>query len=168
MSEVTDLSAVAAVRALKTREVSPLDLLDAVAERLEVVEPVANAVPIRCLDRAYARARRLMSRTERRSPNPPVWLAGLPVSVKDVVDVAGVPTTYGSRAYRDNIAAVSSPLIERIEDRGAIVVGKTNTPEFCAGADTVNDLFGRTAKPLGRHRDLWRVQRRGRYVGGDR
>jgi amidase len=78
----------------------------------------------------------------------PGWLGGLPVTVKDTVDVEGVPTTYGSTVYRTNIAAASSPLIARLERLGAIVVGKTNVPEFCSGADTANALFGRTANPF--------------------
>lgn len=147
MRDVLRLRAVDAVQALKRGEVSPLDLLDAVEERLREVEPAVNAVPTLCLDRARRHAARLMSRAGAAPTDHPAWLAGLPVTVKDTFDVAGVPTTFGSAAYRTNVARRSSPLVEQIERLGGIVVGKTNVPEFCSGADTANALFGRTANP---------------------
>ncbi|MEJ3745090.1 amidase [Actinomycetes bacterium KLBMP 9797] len=147
MDSVLRLSAVEAVRALKRGEVSPLELVDAVADRLDEVEPVVNALVARCLDRARANARRLMSDGDVEADHP-AWLAGLPVTVKDVVDVAGLPTTFGSPLYRDRVADRSDPLVARIERRGAIVVGKTNLPEFCSGADTVSPVSGRTANPV--------------------
>src|SRR5450756_447715 len=148
MRDVIELSAVQAVQALRTRQISPLELLDAVEERLAEVEPTVNAMPIRCMDRARQQARKLMSHQARSGlSGDSALLAGLPVSVKDIVDVEGAPTTYGSAAARDNIAAASDPLVERIERSGGIVVGKTNVPEFCAGTDTVNKAFGRTVNP---------------------
>jgi amidase len=75
------------------------------------------------------------------------WLAGLPVSVKDLVDVAGVRTTYGSPLYSDHVPTESHPLVERIERKGGVVVAKSNTPEFGAGGSTFNEVFGRTMNP---------------------
>ncbi|MFB6397736.1 amidase [Polymorphospora lycopeni] len=146
MDELLRLSAVRVVEALRDRQVSPLELLDAVEVRLAEAEPVVNALTTACLARARARAHRLCA--DAAEAGHPAWLAGLPVLVKDVVDVAGVPTTYGSPAYRDNVPTRCDPLVERIERRGAIVVGKTALPEFCAGADTVNELSGRTVNPV--------------------
>ncbi|MEV0609391.1 amidase [Polymorphospora rubra] len=146
MDDLLRLSAVRVVEALRDREVSPLELLDAVEVRLAEVEPVVNALTTACLARARERARRLCA--DPAGAGHPAWLAGLPVTVKDVVDVAGVPTTYGSVPYRDNVPTRSDPLVERIERRGGIVVGKTSVPEFCSGADTVNALTGRTANPV--------------------
>jgi amidase len=75
------------------------------------------------------------------------WLAGLPVSIKDLVDVAGVRTTYGSPIFRDHVPTKSHPLVERIERKGGIVIAKSNTPEFGAGGSTFNEVFGRTHNP---------------------
>lgn len=74
-------------------------------------------------------------------------LAGLPVSIKDLTDVAGVRTTYGSPLFADHVPARSHPLVERIERKGGIVMGKSNTPEFGAGGSTFNEVFGRTRNP---------------------
>ena len=75
------------------------------------------------------------------------WLAGLPISIKDLTDVAGVRTTYGSPLFADHVPAKSHPLVERIERKGGIVMGKSNTPEFGAGGSTFNEVFGRTRNP---------------------
>ena len=75
------------------------------------------------------------------------WLAGLPVSIKDLTDVAGVRTTYGSPIFANHVPAKSHPLVERIERKGGIVVAKSNTPEFGAGGSTFNEVFGRTRNP---------------------
>ena len=75
------------------------------------------------------------------------WLAGLPVSIKDLTDVAGVRTTYGSPIFADHVPEKSNPLVERIERKGGIVMGKSNTPEFGAGGSTFNEVFGRTRNP---------------------
>ena len=75
------------------------------------------------------------------------WLAGLPVSIKDLTDVAGVRTTYGSPMFANHVPAKSHPLVERIERKGGIVMAKSNTPEFGAGGSTFNEVFGRTRNP---------------------
>ena len=77
----------------------------------------------------------------------PGWLAGLPVAIKDLADVAGVRTTYGSPIFRDHVPTTSHPLVERIERKGGIVIAKSNTPEFGAGGSTFNEVFGRTRNP---------------------
>ncbi len=146
MASPLEMSAVQAVHALRRNEVSPLELVDAVAQRLDEREPAVNALVERCLDRARAQAQRLMSANGRGAADQG-WLGGLPVTVKDVVDVAGLPTTFGSPLYQGRVAERSDRLVERIERRGAIVIGKTNLPEFCSGADTVSPVAGRTANP---------------------
>src|SRR5262245_63144606 len=83
----------------------------------------------------------------REANNEPGWLAGLPVAIKDLADVAGVRTTYGSPIFRDHIPATSHPVVERIERKGGIVIAKSNTPEFGAGGSTFNEVFGRTRNP---------------------
>lgn len=135
------LTATEAVARLTRKEISPLDLVDAAAARIGAVEPAVNALPTLCLDRARAHAKRLMAAGE------PTLLAGLPLSIKDLTDVAGVRTTYGSPLYADHVPALSHPLVERIERNGGIVVAKSNTPEFGAGGSTFNEVFGRTRNP---------------------
>jgi amidase len=141
------LTATEAVRRLATREVSPLELVEAAAARIAAVEPAVNALPTLCLDRAREHAKRLMRGEGRELEGAPGWLGGLPVSIKDLTDVAGVRTTYGSPLFRDHVPARSHPVVERIEARGGIVIGKSNTPEFGAGGSTFNEVFGRTRNP---------------------
>ena len=124
---------------LKDRQVSPLELLDALEHRISEVDGAVNAVPTLCFERARQRAR------ERDLSGLP--LAGIPVAIKDLLPVSGVRTTFGSMAYRDHIPEVSDLLVERIEAAGGIVYAKSNTPEFGAGANTFNDVFGFTRNP---------------------
>ena len=141
------LTATEAVARLRRREISPLELIDAAAARIAAVEPEVNALPTLCLDRARDHARRLMADRSPAAAAEPGFLAGLPVSIKDLTDVAGVRTTYGSPIFRDHVPARSHPLVERIERKGGIVVAKSNTPEFGAGGSTFNAVFGRTRNP---------------------
>jgi amidase len=147
MDDVTRLTATEAVAQLHRGEVSPLDLIDAAAERIAAVEPQVNALPTLCLDRARDHAKRLMAGEGRELAGGAGWLGGLPVTIKDLTDVAGVRTTYGSPIFRDHVPAASHPLVRRIEARGGIVVAKSNTPEFGAGGSTFNEVFGRTRNP---------------------
>jgi amidase len=128
---------------LKRGEVSPLDLIDTLEQRIAAVDPAINALPTLCLGRARDHARRLMKRKpEDRGP-----LAGLPVPIKDLVPVAGVRTTFGSPIFADFIPEESESIVLRLEDRGGIVYAKSNTPEFGAGGHTFNEVFGTTANP---------------------
>ena len=146
--ELWRLSAVEAVARLKRGEVSPLDLVEASARRIAEVEPAVNALPTLCLDRTRDHARRIMQGgIACEAAGEAGWLAGLPVSIKDLTDVAGVRTTYGSPLFADHVPARSHPLVERIERKGGIVMGKSNTPEFGAGGSTFNEVFGRTRNP---------------------
>ena len=141
------ITATEAVARLKRREISPLDLIDAAEKRIGSVEPAVNALPTLCLDRARNQARQLMNGQRQGAEGEAGWLAGLPVSIKDLVDVAGVRTTYGSPIFRDHVPTKSHPLVERIERKGGIVIAKSNTPEFGAGGSTFNEVFGRTHNP---------------------
>jgi amidase len=148
MNELCKMTAVEAVARLKKKEISPLDLVEASAKRLTEVEPQVNAMPTLCLDRARDHARRIMAGGAAcEASGEPGWLGGLPVSIKDLNDVAGVRTTYGSPIFADYVPTRSHPLIERIERKGGIVMGKSNTPEFGAGGSTFNEVFGRTRNP---------------------
>ncbi|MEZ5666274.1 MAG: amidase family protein [Alphaproteobacteria bacterium] len=133
----------ALVERLRTGEITPHDLLDALAARIAAVDPAVNALPTLCLDRARARADALMAKpVEHRGP-----LAGLPVPIKDVTPVEGVRCTYGSPIFADNVAAASDLTVQRLEASGGLVYAKSNTPEFAAGAHTFNPVFGVTRTP---------------------
>jgi amidase len=145
--ELIRMTAREAVRRLVKRELTPLDLIDAAERRIAQCEPHLNALPTLCLDRARDHARRLMREPERRGDGARGWLAGLPVAIKDLADVAGVRTTYGSPIFKDHVPTTSHPVVERIEANGGIVIAKSNTPEFGAGGSTFNEVFGRTTNP---------------------
>ena len=145
MSTLTDLPAREAARLTRSGEVSPLDLIDAALARIAAVDPLVNAVPTLCPERARDHARRIMA-----GMAPKGLLAGLPVLIKDLVEVAGVRTTHGSPIFKDHVPDFSAWQVERIEAAGGIVLGKTNTPEFGAGANTFNEVFGITRNPWNR------------------
>ncbi len=144
--ELCKLSAREAVKLLKNREIQASDLLDASLQRIEEVESAINAIPLRCEQRARAQLADL-KKTAKRSSSHLAWLAGLPIAIKDLSNVSGVVTSYGSSAMKDHVPSHSDPLIERLESRGGIIVGKTNTPEFGAGGNTFNDVYGYTRNP---------------------
>jgi amidase len=145
VDDLCRLSATAAVGLLRRREVSPLEFLDAAAARIAETDPILNAIPTLCLERARDQAKALM-----RSPPadaPDHFLHGLPIVVKDNVEVAGVRCTFGSPIFADHISPASDVVVQRLESNGALVVGKSNIPEFAAGGNTFNDVFGITRNP---------------------
>ncbi|MCB1970847.1 MAG: amidase [Geminicoccaceae bacterium] len=145
--ELVDLSAREVVRMLASGEISPVEAIEASLARIEEVDPVVNAVPTVCAERALDRARRVMMDHPPAPADGRGWLAGLPVLIKDLVDVEGVRTTQGSLIFRDHVPTSSAIEVQRIERQGGIVLGKTNTPEFGAGANTFNEVFGATLNP---------------------
>jgi amidase len=141
--ELIAMDATAVVELLRRGEVNPHDLLDALEARIKLVDPLVNALPTLCFERARAAADRLTRLpVEERG-----LLCGLPVPIKDLIDVTGVRTTYGSRIFENHVPQRSNLLVERLEAQGGIVYAKSNTPEFGAGANTFNDVFGATLNP---------------------
>ena len=132
-NELFRLTATEAVALLKRGDITPLDLIDAAERRIAEVEPAINALPTLCVDRAREHARRLMRGESREAEGEPGWLGGLPVAIKDLADVAGVRTTYGSPIFKDHVPKTSHPVVERIERKGGVVIAKSNTPELGAG-----------------------------------
>ena len=141
------LTATEAVARLKRREVSPLELVEAAAARIAAVEPAVNALPTLCLDRARDHARRIMAGEGARRAGEPGWLGGLPVSIKDLTDVAGVRTTYGSPIFRDHVPKNSHPVVQRIERRAASSSPSRTRRNSAPAARTFNEVFGRTRNP---------------------
>jgi amidase len=137
------LSACAAVELLRCGKVSPAELIDAALARIAAVNPQVNALVTLGEERARAQAARLMQvPIEARG-----LLAGLPIAVKDLSDVAGLRTTYGSPIFADNVPTRSDIMVETLEGNGAIPLAMSNTPEFGAGANTFNEVFGETLNP---------------------
>ena len=145
MDELVRLTAREAVARLARREVSPLELIEAALARIAETDGALNALPTLCAERARAHAQRL---TAAPPLEPPPWyLHGLPIAVKDMTEVSGVRTTYGSPIFADHVPERSGYEIERLEENGAVVLAKSNTPEFAAGAHTFNEVFGHTHNP---------------------
>jgi amidase len=147
MSELWRLCATEAVEMLRRREVSPLEMLDSAAARIEAIEPRVNALPIRFLDDARAQAKAFRPKGD----DHPGWLAGLPIAVKDYNDVAGQLTTAGSPIFANHRAAEDDRTVATLRGNGAIPLAKSNVPEF-AGSHTFNPVWGTTRNPwnLGR------------------
>ncbi len=136
-------TAVEVVELLKVGAITPHDCLDALEARIGEVDKAVNALPTLCFERARKAADEVMARpANERGP-----LAGLPVAIKDLTEVAGVRTTHGSPIFADNVSIFSDILVETLEANGGIVYAKSNTPEFGAGAQTFNEVFGATLNP---------------------
>ena len=146
MNDLTRLTARAAVGLLHRGEVSPLELIDAAVQRIEATDGQVNALPTLCIDRAREHASRIMAAAKAPDGKPSL-LAGLPIAVKDLNDVAGVRTTYGSPIFADHVPGKSDLMVETLEANGAIVLAKSNAPEFGHGANTFNEVFGKTRNP---------------------
>jgi amidase len=136
-------TACAIVDKLNSGEVTPLDLLDVLERRIAEVDARVNALPILAFDRARKQARTLMQKPA----GGRGLLAGLPIPIKDLTNVAGVRTTQGSPIYKDTVATSSDILVEHLETNGGVIYAKSNTPEFGAGANTFNEVFGATRNP---------------------
>ena len=137
--------AVDVVEALRKGRVTPLDLVKVAKDRILKVDSTLNAVPIRCFDRAERKARELMETGFPDKPGPG-YLYGLPVLIKDTLAVENVRFTMGSLLYENDVATYSEPVVSVLESKGAIVVGKTNTPELGLGSNTYNFVFGVSKK----------------------
>jgi len=132
-------------RLLRTRELSARELLETSIARRDEVDPVLNALVVRDDERARQRAGELDDAVVSTGPVGP--LHGLPTAHKDLLDAAGLVTSFGSRVFADNVARTDSVLAARVRAAGAVRVGKTNTAELGAGSQTHNPLFGVTRNP---------------------
>ena len=139
MDELIRKSACDIVALLQAGEISTDDTLDALAARIDVIEPEINALPTLCMERAREHAQQNNLKGS--------VLAGIPVAIKDLSDVAGVKTTRGSLLYQDYVAEKSNIFVLRLESNGAVIYAKSNTPEFGTGGNTFNDVFGATRNP---------------------
>jgi amidase len=133
----------AIVDKLKKGEVTPLDLLDVLEQRIAEVDGKVNALPTLCFDRAHTHAKSLMQK----KPAERGLLAGLPIPIKDLFNVEGTLNTQGSPIFKNDVSAKSDIVVQNLEKNGGVVYAKSNTPEFGAGANTFNEVFGPTLNP---------------------
>ncbi len=132
------------VRRITACELSPVELLEECLARIRAYNGRLNAV-VTLSRTALEQAREIERRLERGEEAGP--LAGLPVGIKDVTPVAGLRHTYGSALYADHVAEHDALVVQRLRDAGAVILGKTNTPEFATGGNTFNEVFGVTRNP---------------------
>jgi amidase len=144
-NELCEMSAVELASRLTRKQVSAREVMSAHLAQIERLNPQVNAIVTLVSEQAMTAATRADEAITRR--NPVGVLHGLPVAHKDLVDTAGIRTTQGSPFYRDTIPTRDALIVSRIRAAGAITVGKTNTPEFGAGSQTFNSVFGATRNP---------------------
>src|SRR5436190_6585472 len=146
-SELTFTGAAKLARLIRTRKVSAVEVMRSFIAQIERVNPRVNAIVTFLPERALRDARSLDRRLSNRRTATPGPLAGLPIAYKDLVATKGIRTTLGSRVYADQVPTQDHLIVERLRAAGAITLGKTNTPEFGAGSQTFNKVFGATRNP---------------------
>jgi Asp-tRNA(Asn)/Glu-tRNA(Gln) amidotransferase A subunit family amidase len=130
---------------LRKKDISPVELITAHLERVRQLQPKLNAFVHLDAESALARARHTEAVLQRGEPLPPLF--GIPLTVKSCIDVAGWPCPAGSLLRKDYVAAVNAPIVSRLENAGAILLGNTNTPECLMAYETDNRLTGKTSNP---------------------
>ncbi|MDQ6758588.1 MAG: amidase [Acidobacteriota bacterium] len=144
-SEICFLTAIEIAGGIRSKKFSAVEVMAAHLRQVELVNPRVNAIVTLVAEQATAEARRAdecLARGEWLGP-----LHGLPVAHKDLHDTRGIRTTYGSPLFQDHVPSQDALIVERIKRAGAITMGKTNTPEFGAGSQTFNPVFGATRNP---------------------
>src|SRR3954463_3010717 len=142
-SDIVMMDALALSRAIQSKQLSCVEVMNAYLDHVDTLNPKVNAI-VSLQDRgdviAQARARDdQLSRGEGCG-----WMHGLPQAIKDLTATKGIRTTQGSRIFKDFVPTADAIIVERVKRAGAIIIGKTNTPEFGLGSNTYNDGFGRT------------------------
>ncbi len=145
-TEPCDLSAVEARRLIGQKSLSPVELLESCLARIEAINPAVNAMTAMDTDRARATAKAAEQAVMRGALLGP--LHGLPVGIKDLEETEGLRTTWGSPIFRDHVPTKDEHMVADLRKAGAIVVGKTNVPEFGLGANTRNTVWGATGNPF--------------------
>lgn len=146
MSGLNTLTAVELRRRIGSREISPVEVLTDFIEAIEIRNPVVNAVVTTDFDHAMCTAKQAELQVASGAELGP--LHGLPVLIKDLADTKGIRTTFGSNCFTAHVPDADAIIVEKLKAAGAIVIGKTNTPEFGAGANTSNMVFGAMCNPF--------------------
>jgi amidase len=144
-AEICLMTAVELAARVRARALSATEVMAAHLARIERVNPAVNAIITLVPEAAMAGARAADAALARGEELG--LLGGLPVAHKDLAETKGIRTTYGSPIFRDHVPEVDAPIVERLRAAGAITLGKTNTPEFGAGSQTFNQVFGATRNP---------------------
>ncbi|MCG8348780.1 MAG: amidase [Chloroflexales bacterium] len=144
-SEICFLTATELARRIKSRDLSVTEVMQAHLDQIEQVNPHVNAIVTLHAEQALEQARRADAALTRGDALGP--LHGLPVAHKDLVLTRGIRTTFGSPIFKDFVPDQDELIVERLRQAGAISIGKTNTPEFGAGSQTFNPVFGATLNP---------------------
>src|SRR6185369_14641122 len=137
------------LRLYRNRKASPLEVMQAVLAQIDAVNPRVKAYVTVAREQALAAARRATTALGKRGASLPP-LHGVPVSIKDLTPTKGIRTTWGSKIFEHHVPDEDALYVARLKAAGAIVVGKTNTPEFGAGGNTFNAVFGATRNPWNR------------------
>jgi amidase len=146
MTEPCDLPATTARRLIGAKRLSPVELLESCIKRIEATNKAVNAFV--AIDEKAARKAAKQAENQVMRGDELGLLHGLPLGVKDLQVTAGLRTTWGSLLYKDHIPKEDEPGIAQIRGHGAVILGKTNTPEFGAGANTRNRVYGATGNPF--------------------
>src|SRR5438552_9635060 len=145
MRDLTFTPAVELVKLYRTRKASPLEVMQSLLARIDAVNPQVNAIVTLAREAALWEARRATAALKRGAALPTLF--GVPVGIKDVTATRGLRTTYGSKLFEDHVPEEDALVVQRLRAAGAIVIGKTNTPEFAFGPNTTNAVFGATRNP---------------------
>ena len=133
-------------RLYRARKTSPLEVMQAVLARVDAVNPKLNAIVTLARESALKEAKAATAALKKKGGTPGP-LHGVPVTIKDLTHTRGIRTTWGSKVFEDYVPTEDSLIVERLKSAGAIILGKTNTPEFGAGGNTFNAVFGATRNP---------------------
>ena len=147
MNDIALLTATEMSRCYRDKVLTPLDVVQAVYTRIDALNAVLTAYVALDREAALRAAAQATEELSRRDAEDLPLLHGIPVSIKDVTAVKGLPLTHGSPLHRDQVAAEDALIVQRLRDAGAIVIGKSNTPDFAFGGNTTNALFGPTRNP---------------------
>jgi amidase len=146
MTKPCDLTAVEARRLIGVKKLSPVELLDSCLERIAATNPRLNAI-VALDENAAKKAAKAAERAVMRGDDLGL-LHGLPLGIKDLQATQGLRTTWGSLIYKDHVPAEDEPSVANLRAQGAVILAKTNTPEFGAGANTTNRVYGATGNPF--------------------
>ena len=146
ISEICYMKATDLAAKIRNKELSAVEVMTAFWDRIEKVNPKVNAI-VAMVSRDDAMALAKQADADLAAGKPVGKLHGLPWTVKDTEDVVGFPTTKGSLVFKDYMPKLDSLIVERLRASGALFIGKTNVPEFAAGSNTINPVYGPTLKP---------------------
>jgi amidase len=142
-SDIVMMDAVSLSLAIQHKRVSCVEAMNATLDQIDAINPTVNAI-VSLRDRGELVSEAKVRDDELARGNVRGWMHGFPHAVKDLTATKGIRTTQGSRIFKDFVPAADAIMVDRLKKAGAIIIGKTNTPEFGLGSNTYNDVFGRT------------------------